>query len=145
MPIGQTTLTIIGNLTNDPKISRAKDGSTMARFTIASNPRFYEQSSGTWRDGEPLFLHCTAWRHLADHIGKSLTKGQRVIATGALRQFEWSPADNVQATGYALDIEDIGPSLRWATATATRTKTVSSANGDTGTFNGMYDGDEPPF
>src|SRR5687768_578207 len=115
MPTGQTTLTIVGNLTADPKISRAKDGSVMARFTIASNARFYEQSSGTWRDGDPLFLHCTAWRHLAEHIGQSLTKGQRVIATGVLRQFEWTPADNVQVTGYALDIEDIGPSLRWAT------------------------------
>ncbi|MFI6512136.1 single-stranded DNA-binding protein [Streptosporangium sp. NPDC050855] len=159
MPTGQTTLTIIGNLTNDPEISQTKDGAAMCRFTIASNPRFYEQSSGTWRDGDPLFLRCTAWRHLAENIDASLTRGQRVIATGVLRQFEWTDAEGIQRTGYGLEIEDIGPSLRWATTTPTRrtsaNRTAAAPSSDpwvparaTSTVNGSTAGafsDEPPF
>ncbi|WP_433250396.1 single-stranded DNA-binding protein [Streptosporangium sp. CA-135522] len=137
MPTGQTTLTIIGNLTADPEISQTKDGVAMARFTIASNPRFYEQSSGTWRDGDPLFLRCTAWRHLAQHIAGSLAKGQRVIATGVLRQFDWTDADGIQRTGYGLEIDDVGPSLRWALARPTAVQRTAAS--------GASSADEPPF
>ncbi|MGJ6963423.1 single-stranded DNA-binding protein, partial [Streptosporangium sp. G11] len=130
---------------------------------VSTKPGQLQNSSGTWRDGDPLFLRCTAWRTLAENIEASLTRGQRVIATGVLRQFEWTDADGIQRTGYGLEIEEIGPSLRWATTTPTRrtsanrtsatspndpwapARATSTVNGSTASAHAGAFSDEPPF
>jgi single-strand DNA-binding protein len=105
-------------------------GTAWARFTIASTPRRYDTNSGSWVDGEPLFLRCTVWRDLAEHAIESLAKGQRVIATGRLRQSSWETPEGDKRTAIGLDVDEIGPSLRWATAKVTRIARTSGGNGE---------------
>jgi single-strand DNA-binding protein len=116
-----TTLTITGNLTRDPELRYTPSGAAWVRFAIASTPRRLDRESGKWIDSEPLFLDATAWREFAEQITESLTKGMRVVATGRLRQRSWTTDDGQKRTAFELDLEDIGPSLRWATATVTKT------------------------
>ena len=113
---GETTLTIVGNLTADPELRFTPAGHAVADFTVASTPRNYDRDAGAWRDGEPLFLRCTAWRQLAEHTAESLTKGTRVIVTGRLRQRSFELAEGVTRTVTELDVDDLGPSLRHSTA-----------------------------
>ncbi|MGH8879401.1 MAG: single-stranded DNA-binding protein [Stackebrandtia sp.] len=123
-----TTMTIVGNLTADVESGYSKTGTAWARFTIASTPRRYDTNTGGWVDGEALFLRCTVWRDLAEHAVQSLTKGQRVIATGKLRQSSWETPEGDKRTAIGLDVDEIGPSLRWATAKVTRmTRTNAGA------------------
>jgi single-strand DNA-binding protein len=138
--------TIVGNLTDAPELRYTRDGTAVARFRIAVTPRVYDKTSGTWRDGDALFLPCTAWRELAENTAESLARGARVVATGRLRQSRWETPDGEKRSTIQLDVEDIGPSLRCATPTTTTTTTADTA-GDpfttadpTGGF-----GDEPPF
>ncbi|MFY1649888.1 single-stranded DNA-binding protein [Solwaraspora sp. WMMB762] len=112
-----TALTIVGNLTADPELRVTPSGASMCRFTVASTPRIFDRETSQYRDGEPLFMTCTAWRELADHVAESLTKGARVVVTGRLRQSRWETPDGDKRSAYGLDVEDIGPSLRFATAT----------------------------
>jgi len=115
-----TTLTIVGNLTGDPELKYTPAGVAMARFSVASTPRVYDKTTGEYRDGEPLFLGCTAWRELAEHAAESLAKGARVIVTGRLRQSRWETPDGEKRTAYGLDVDELGPSLRFATCTVNR-------------------------
>lgn len=123
MPIGETIVTVVGNLTADPELTATADGVTRATFTVASNSRNWDRDRAEWGEGRSLFMRCTAWRWLADNAANSLHKGDRVIVTGALRQFDYTSADNVQRTGYGIDVEDIAASLRYATADITRSST----------------------
>ena len=118
---GETTLTIVGNLTADPELRFTPSGHAVADFTVASTPRNYDRDAGAWRDGEPLFLRCTAWRQLAEHAAESLTKGTRVIVTGRLRQRSFELTEGVTRTVTELDVDDLGPSLRHSTARVTKT------------------------
>jgi single-strand DNA-binding protein len=118
---GETTLTIVGNLTADPELRFTPAGHAVADFTVASTPRNYDRQAGAWRDGEPLFLRCTAWRQLAEHAAESLTKGTRVIVTGRLRQRSFELAEGGTRTVTELDVEELGPSLRHCTARVTKT------------------------
>jgi len=118
---GETTLTIVGNLTADPELRFTPSGHAVAEFTVASTPRNYDRQAGQWRDGEPLFLRCTAWRQLAEHTAESLTKGTRVIVTGRLRQRSFELTEGVTRTVTELDVDDLGPSLRHSTARVTKT------------------------
>jgi len=118
---GETTLTIVGNLTADPELRFTPSGHAVADFTVASTPRNYDRDTGAWRDGEPLFLRCTAWRQLAEHTAESLTKGTRVIITGRLRQRSFELTEGVTRTVTELDVDDLGPSLRHSTARVTKT------------------------
>ncbi len=118
---GETTLTIVGNLTADPELRFTPAGHAVADFTVASTPRNYDRQAGQWRDGEPLFLRCTAWRQLAEHTAESLTKGTRVIVTGRLRQRSFELTEGVTRTVTELDVDDLGPSLRHSTARVTKT------------------------
>ena len=118
---GETTLTIVGNLTADPELRFTPAGHAVADFTVASTPRNYDRQVGQWRDGEPLFLRCTAWRQLAEHTAESLTKGTRVIVTGRLRQRSFELTEGVTRTVTELDVEELGPSLRYSTARVTKT------------------------
>ena len=118
---GETTLTIVGNLTADPELRFTPAGHAVAEFTVASTPRSYDRQTGEWRDGEALFLRCTAWRQLAEHAAESLTKGTRVIVTGRLRQRSFELTEGVTRTVTELDVEELGPSLRYSTARVTKT------------------------
>ena len=118
---GETTLTIVGNLTADPELRFTPAGHAVAEFTVASTPRHYDRQAGEWRDGEALFLRCTAWRQLAEHTAESLTKGTRVIVTGRLGQRSFELTEGGTRTVTELDVDDLGPSLRHTTVTVTKT------------------------
>lgn len=117
---GETKLTLVGNLTADPELRYTQNGLAVANFTIASTPREFDRQSNEQRDGEPLFMRCSVWRDFAEHVAGSLTKGARVIAHGRLRQRRYETEDGDKRTSWELDVEAIGPDMRWATATVTR-------------------------
>ena len=127
----ETTLTVIGNLTGDPEVRFLDSGAAMAKFTIASTPRTLDKTSNEWKDGEAMFLSCTAWRQLAENITESLTKGTRVVVTGRLRQHHWENEQGEKRSMFGLDVEEIGPSLKFATAKVTKA-TRSNNGGDGG-------------
>ncbi|WP_028183658.1 single-stranded DNA-binding protein [Salinispora arenicola] len=111
-----TTLTIVGNLTAEPELRFTPNGVALCKFTVASTPRFFDKTTNGYRDGDPLFLTCTAWRDLAEHIAESLAKGARVIVSGRLKLSRWETPEGEKRSAYGLDVDEIGPSLRWATA-----------------------------
>lgn len=113
---GETTITIIGNLVADPDLKFTPSGAAVANFTIASTPRSFDRDSGQWVDGDPLFLRCSLWRDAAENVAESLTKGTRVIATGFLKSRSYETKEGEKRTVMELDVQEIGPSLRWATA-----------------------------
>jgi single-strand DNA-binding protein len=117
----ETMLTIAGNLTADPELRTVK-GASVVNFTIASTPRVYDRTARQWSDGQALFMRCSAWRDLADHISTSLSKGMRVIAQGRLSQRTYQTNNGQSRTVVELTVDDIGPSLRHATAQVTRNK-----------------------
>jgi len=127
---GETTLTIVGNLTGDPELRFTPAGHAVAEFTVASTPRNYDRQAGAWRDGEPLFLRCTAWRQLAEHAAESLTKGTRVIATGRLRQRSFELTEGGTRTVTELDVDELGPSLRYSTARVTKTTRTTTTTSE---------------
>ncbi|AEH07703.1 single-strand binding protein [Candidatus Protofrankia datiscae] len=115
-----TPLTVVGNLTADPELRFTPAGVAMARFTVAATPRAFDKTRNTWIDGEAMFLGCTAWRTLAEHTAESLTKGTRVVVTGRLRQHHWTTDTGEKRSAFGLDVDEIGPSLRFATAKVTK-------------------------
>nr|WP_182882057.1 single-stranded DNA-binding protein [Microbispora sp. H10949] len=123
----ETTITIVGNLVDDPEFRFTTAGHAVVRFRVASTPRYQDRQTGEWKDGTSLFLTCTAWRDLGEHIAESLHRGTRVIVQGRLRQrtYETEPGD--KRTVYELDADEIGPSLRFATATVTKVKHTQSS------------------
>lgn len=113
---GETVITVVGNLTADPEIRTLSNGGTVANFTIASTPRVFGKQSNQWEDGDALFMRCTAWRDLATHCAQSLHKGMRVIAQGRLQQRSYQAKDGTNRTVIEMTVDEIGPSLRYATA-----------------------------
>ena len=113
---GETVITIVGNLTADPELRTTSNGGAVANFNIAATPRVYDKQSQQWVDGDALFLRCTAWRDLATHCAQSLAKGMRVIAQGRLQQRSYQAQDGSNRTVIELQVDEIGPSLRYATA-----------------------------
>ncbi|GAA3388101.1 single-stranded DNA-binding protein [Cryptosporangium minutisporangium] len=150
----ETTITIVGNLTADPEMRVTPTGVAVAKFTVASTPRTLDKASGQWVDGEAMFLTCTAWRQLAENVTQSLTKGSRVVLTGRLRQHHWETDQGEKRSMFGVDVEEIGPSLRWATATV-RKATRSGPTGQTPPDDAWstaapaaptnHGSDEPPF
>ncbi|HEX6968864.1 MAG TPA: single-stranded DNA-binding protein [Micromonosporaceae bacterium] len=157
---GETTITVIGNLTDDPELRFTPSGAAVARFRVASTPRYLDKASGEWKDGEPLFLSCTVWRQAAEHVAESLQRGTRVIVTGRLRQRSYETREGEKRTVIELEVDEIGPSLRYATAKVQ--KMARSGGGGFGASGGMDDpwatatpashsgpganiDDEPPF
>ena len=118
---GETIITVVGNLTSDPELRTIGSGATVASFTIASTPRTFNRQSGQFEDGPALFMRCSAWRDLADHCAQTLTKGMRVIAQGRLQQRSYQAQDGSNRTVVEMTVDEIGPSLRYATAQVTRT------------------------
>jgi single-strand DNA-binding protein len=117
---GETIITVVGNLTADPELRYTNNGIPVANFTVASTPRTFDRASGEWKDGEALFLRCSVWRDFAEHVAGSLTKGMRVIAQGRLSQRSYQDREGNQRTAIELEVDEIGPSLRFATAQVTR-------------------------
>ncbi|MFC7529026.1 single-stranded DNA-binding protein [Actinoplanes sp. GCM10030250] len=113
---GETTITVVGNLTDDPELRFTPSGAAVAKFRIASTPRTLDRQSGEWKDGEPLFLACNIWRDAAEHVAESLQRGARVIVQGRLRQRSYETKEGEKRTVYELEVDEIGPSLRYATA-----------------------------
>ncbi|TPW77794.1 single-stranded DNA-binding protein [Schumannella soli] len=117
---GDTIITVVGNLTADPELRYTQSGLAVANFTIASTPRTFDRASNEWKDGEALFLRASCWREFAEHVAGSLTKGSRVIAQGRLKQRSYDDRDGNKRTAIELEVDEIGPSLRYATAQVTR-------------------------
>jgi len=127
---GETVITVVGNLTSDPELRYTQGGLAVANFTIASTPRTMDRATNEWKDGEALFLRASVWREFAEHVAGSLTKGSRVIATGRLKQRSYETKEGEKRTSIELEIDEIGPSLRYATAQVTRA--ASSRDGAQG-------------
>ena len=117
---GETVITVVGNLTADPELRYTQNGLPVANFTIASTPRTFDRQANEWKDGEALFLRASVWREFAEHVAGSLTKGSRVIATGRLKQRSYQDREGNNRTAIELEVDEIGPSLRYATAQVTR-------------------------
>ena len=120
MAIGETVITIVGNLTADPELRTTGQGAQVASFTIANTARVYNKQTGQYEDGPALFMRCSAWNDLAQHCAQSLAKGMRVIAQGRLRQHSYQAQDGTNRTVMELQVDEIGPSLRYATAQVAR-------------------------
>lgn len=131
---GETTVTIVGNLTADPELRYTTGGAAVANFTVASTPRTFDRNSGQWRDGETLFMRCSVWREIAENIAGSLTKGTRVIVQGRLTQRSYETRDGQQRTTVELQVDEVGPSLRYARAQITRTPSNYGSDGGQGGY-----------
>ena len=129
---GDTVITVIGNLTGDPELRFTASGAAVAGFTVASTPRTFDRESGQWKDGEPLFLRCSVWRQYAENVAESLTKGMQVIVQGRLKQRSYETREGEKRTSYELDVEEIGPCLKFATAKVTKASRGSGGGGGYG-------------
>ncbi len=146
---GETIITVVGNLTADPELRYTQGGLAVANFTIASTPRTFDRQANDWKDGEALFLRASCWREFAEHVAGSLTKGSRVVATGRLKQRSYETKEGEKRTAIELEVDEIGPSLRYATAQVTRASGGASQGGGrsqggaVGAGNGGSGADEP--
>jgi single-strand DNA-binding protein len=129
---GETVITVVGNLTSDPELRYTQNGLAVANFTIASTPRTFDRQANEWKDGEALFLRASVWREFAEHVAGSLTKGSRVIAQGRLKQRSYETKEGEKRTSMELEIDEIGPSLRYATASITRAQSSRGPGGSPG-------------
>ena len=129
---GETVITVVGNLTADPELRYTQNGLAVANFTIASTPRTFDRQANEWKDGEALFLRASVWREFAEHVAGSLTKGSRVIAQGRLKQRSYETKEGEKRTSMELEIDEIGPSLRYATAKVTRASRGEGGGGGGG-------------
>ncbi|GAB2739449.1 single-stranded DNA-binding protein [Salinifilum aidingensis] len=157
---GETVITVVGNLTADPELRFTPSGAAVANFTVASTPRTYDRQAGEWKDGEALFLRCNIWRQAAENVAESLTRGMRVVVQGRLRQRSFETKEGEKRTVVELEVDEIGPSLRFATAKVNKVgRGGSSGGGGGGGFGASDDpwgsappagsgggfSDEPPF
>ena len=127
MAQGDINLTIVGNITNDPELRFTPSGAAVASFTVASNSRYLDKTTNEWKDGEPVFMRCSVWRQYAENVAESLTRGTRVIVTGRLKQRSYETREGEKRTVIEMDVDDVGPALR--TATAKVTKVARSGGG----------------
>jgi single-strand DNA-binding protein len=144
---GETTITVVGNLTADPELRFVPSGAGVANFTIVSTSRSFDKQSNSWKDGDPLFLRCNIWRQPAENVVESLAKGDRVIVQGRLRQRSYTTQSGEKRTSLELEVDEVGPSLKFATAKVSK---AERSGGSSGQARGSqaapssYD-DEPPF
>ncbi|MBG6218593.1 single-strand DNA-binding protein [Arthrobacter sp. CAN_A6] len=129
---GETVITVIGNLTADPELRFTPSGSAVANFTIASTPRTFDRQTNDWKDGETLFLRASVWRESAENVAETLTKGTRVIAQGRLKSRSYDTKEGEKRTVMELEVDEVGPSLRYASAKVSRTQRSGSAGGQDG-------------
>lgn len=133
---GDTVITVVGNLTADPELRFTPSGAAVANFTVASTPRMFDRQSNEWKDGEALFLRCNIWREAAENVAESLTRGSRVIVQGRLKQRSYETREGEKRTVVELEVDEIGPSLRYATAKVTK----AGRGGGGGGFGGSSGG-----
>jgi single-strand DNA-binding protein len=126
---GETLITVVGNLTADPELRYTQGGLAVANFTIASTPRSFDKASNEWKDGESLFMRCSVWREFAEQVAGSLTKGTRVVATGQLKQRSYETKEGEKRSSIELDVHEVGPSLKYATAQVTRVQRGEGGRG----------------
>ncbi|SRR5690625_5051905 len=131
---GETIITVVGNLTADPELRFTPSGAAVASFTVASTPRRFDSQSSQWVDGEALFLRCSIWRQAAENVAESLTRGMRVIVQGRLKQRSFETREGEKRTVIELDVDEVGPSLKFATANVT--KASRGGGGGGGSFGG---------
>ncbi len=126
---GETVITVVGNLTDDPELRFTPSGAAVASFTVASTPRTFDRTSNEWKDGDALFLRCSIWRQAAENVAESLTKGMRVVVQGRLKQRSYETREGEKRTVVELDVEEIGPSLKYATAKVTKASRGTGGGG----------------
>ena len=129
---GETVITVIGNLTNDPELRFTPSGAAVVSFTVASTPRTLDRATNEWKDGDALFLRCSAWRQMAENVTESLAKGSRVIVQGRLKQRSYETREGEKRTVVELDVDEVGPSLRYATAKVNKTSRGGGFTGGNG-------------
>src|ERR1700759_4956130 len=133
---GDTVITVVGNLTGDPELRFTPSGAAVANFTVASTPRIYDRQSGEWKDGDALFLRCNIWREAAENVAESLTRGSRVIVTGRLKQRSFETREGEKRTVFEVEVDEIGPSLRYATAKVNKASRSGGGGGGFGAGGG---------
>lgn len=126
---GETTITLVGNLTADPELRFTPSGAAVANFTVASTPRTFDRQSNEWRDGDAMFINCAVWRQAAENVAESLQKGMRVVVQGRLKSRSYETREGERRTVFEIDVDEIGPSLRYATAKVTRTSSGQGGGG----------------
>ena len=129
---GETVITVVGNLTADPELRFTPSGAAVASFTVASTPRTLDKATNEWKDGDALFLRCSVWRQAAENVAESLTRGSRVIVQGRLRQRSYETREGEKRTVIELDVDEVGPSLKYAAAKVNKTQRGSSTGGGFG-------------
>jgi single-strand DNA-binding protein len=134
---GDTQITIVGNLVEDPNLRFTSSGQAVASFRIASTPRFFDRQSNDWKDGESLFLTCNVWRQAAENCAESLQRGMRVIVQGRLKARSYETREGEKRTVFEIDVDEVGPSLKYATAKVTKTSRQGGQGG------GSFGGDDP--
>ena len=131
---GETVITVVGNLVDDPELRFTPSGAAVANFRIASTPRTFDRQSNEWKDGDALFLTCSVWRQAAENVAESLQKGMRVVVQGRLKSRQYETREGEKRTVFEIDVDEVGPSLKYATAKVTRT--TRSGGGDGGGYSG---------
>ncbi len=126
---GETPITVVGNLTADPELRFTPSGAAVANFTVASTPRTFDRQSNEWKDGEALFLNCSVWRQAAENAAESLTRGMRVVVSGRLKARSYETREGEKRTVFEIDVDEIGPSLKYATAKVTKTSRSGGGGG----------------
>jgi single-strand DNA-binding protein len=137
---GETVITIVGNLVDDPELRFTPSGAAVANFRIASTPRTFDRQTNEWKDGDALFLSCSVWRQAAENVAESLQRGMRVVVQGRLKSRQYETREGEKRTVFEIDVDEVGPSLKYATAKVTKT-TRSGGQGGGGGFSGG--GDDP--
>ncbi|MDR0285192.1 MAG: single-stranded DNA-binding protein [Propionibacteriaceae bacterium] len=125
---GETLITIVGNLTGDPELRFTPSGAAVANFTVASTPRTFDRMTNEWKDGDAMFLNCSVWRQVAENVAESLTKGMRVIVQGRLKSRSYETQSGDRRTVFEVEVDEVGPALRYATAKVTRTPSQGGGN-----------------
>ena len=142
MAAGDTQITLVGNLTNDPELRFTPSGAAVAKFTVASTPRYMDRQTNEWKDGDTLFLNCQIWRQAAENVAESLTRGMRVIVSGRLKQRSYETKEGEKRTVFEVEVDEVGPSLRNATAKVTKT---SRPGGNAGGFSAPTESSDDPW
>src|SRR3982751_99076 len=137
---GETVITVVGNLTDDPELRFTPSGAAVTSFTVASTPRYLDKQTNEWKDGDALFLRCSVWRQAAENVAESLVRGSRVIVTGRLKQRSYETKEGEKRTVVEVEVDEVGPSLRYATATVSKAARSGQGPGR-GAGGGVANGD----
>ena len=140
---GETVITVVGNLVDDPELRFTPSGAAVANFRIASTPRTFDKQTNEWKDGDSLFLSCSIWRQAAENVAESLQKGMRVVVTGRLKSRQYETREGEKRTVFEIDVDEVGPSLKYATAQVTRTQRSGGGGGYSGGGAQQSSNDDP--